>query len=176
MIRTARLILTSLQERHRREFAEMHCDPDVMADLGGPFDQGKSDAKFDRYRMALTEHGISRWAIEDSQGQFLGYTGVMFRPDAVHPLGPHLEVGWRLRRCAWGQGYATEGASVSLNEAFSTRKQGRIFSYTSSENLRSQSVMRKLGLKRARELDFAFAYNGIDEWNGRVWLAEPPEV
>lgn len=43
-----------------------------MHDLGGPIGRSASDAKLDRYRKAYAEHGLSRWAVETLDGDFLG--------------------------------------------------------------------------------------------------------
>jgi hypothetical protein len=77
MIRTRRLKLQPWHDAHRSAFAEMHADPEVMADLGGPIDRAKSDAKADHYISACVENGISRWAVDNVDGAFLGYAGVM---------------------------------------------------------------------------------------------------
>ena len=49
-------------------------------------------------------------------GIFLGYTGFM-PAHSSHPLGPHVEIGWRLVREAWGRGQA----KAALGDAFSPR-------------------------------------------------------
>ena len=167
---TARLRLRPLQERYREAFAIMQTDPEVMADLGGPFDRAASDEKFDRYRAWHQEHGHSRWAIEDSEGQFIGYAGVCPRTDEDHPLGSHREIGWRLVRAAWGNGYATEAASAALRDAMERCRMTEVFSYTSSDNVRSHAVMRKMGLERDPALDFTHCYTDVP-WSGLVWVA-----
>ena len=151
----------------------MQSDPDVMADLGGPFDRMASREKFDRYRDAWNAFGISRWAVVDRFGRFLGYAGVMTRSDAGHPLGSHYEIGWRFRRDAWGRGLATESARQALDHAWSILGVPEIFSYTAADNLRSQNVMRRLGLKRDATRDFIARYPRGD-WAGLVWVAERP--
>ena len=175
MIKTKRLTLRCWNVNDNEPFARLHADPDVMADLGGPFDRSASDAKLDRYRAANREHGMSRWAVEDADGAFIGYAGVMPRLSLDHPLGPHHEIGWRFLREVWGRGYATESATAALRHAFERCGLHEVLSYTSPENLRSQAVMSRLKLKRDVSLDFVTDYGG-GPWHGRVWVAHASDV
>ncbi len=157
-------------EADRSAFRAMSADPLVMADLGGPAGQEASDAKFDRYRLGWTTDGISRWAVGDRAGAFLGYAGVVKRSDPDHPLGIHYEIGWRFRRAAWGKGYATQSARRALEHAWQVVDVDEIVSYTAPDNLRSQAVMRRLELERDEGRDFTFAYS-TRAWHGLVWVA-----
>jgi RimJ/RimL family protein N-acetyltransferase len=171
IIQTSRLRLRPWCEDHRSAFAEMHADREVMADQGGPIDRAESDAKFDRYVAAYLEHGTSRWAVEDAEGSFLGYAGVMPRPASNHPLGPHYEIGWRFVRSAWGRGFATESAGAALLYAFQHLSLDEILSYTSADNQRSQAVMARINLERAPLRDFVAEYGSAGPWRGLVWVA-----
>jgi len=171
MIQTQRLRLRPWHDEHRAAFAQMHADPEVMADQGGPVDQIKSDEKFDRYRAAYLEHGVSRWAVENADGTFLGYAGVMPRLLPDHPLGPHFEIGWRFIRRAWGHGYATESAKAALEDAPRRAELKEILSYTSADNFRSQAVMARLKFQRKPARDFVAEYKGVGLWHGLVWVA-----
>lgn len=166
---TSRLRLRSWRDEHRDAFAKMHADPEVMADLGGPIERVDSDAKFDRYVESHRMHQTSRWAVEARDGAFLGYAGVMARPDANHPLGSHHEVGWRFNRAAWGLGYATESARAALEHAVRMTKLANIVSYTGKANHRSQSVMRRLGLHRQPGLDFTVSLEAGRSFHALVW-------
>ncbi|WP_420409185.1 GNAT family N-acetyltransferase [Hoeflea sp.] len=171
-IRTARLRLRTWDDRHRDAFAAMHMDPEVMADLGGPISREQSDAKLDRYIETYRKHGTSRWAVEDFDGRFLGYAGVMARPDAGHPFGFHHEIGWRFNRSAWRHGYATESASAALEHAVRVSGLDTIYAYAIAANTRSHAVMNRLGLIRRDDLDFS-----LPDSNGRispamVWLVD----
>jgi RimJ/RimL family protein N-acetyltransferase len=146
----------------------MNAHPEVMLDLGGPLSRAASDAKLDRYAAAFRRHGFCRWVIEGRTGAFLGYAGVMpSSPD--HPLGPHFDIGWRLRRNAWGNGYATEAALAALDDAFGRVGLREVVAYTAPDNLRSQAVMTRLRLQRVPSRDFT-----TDRaWRGLVWVAYP---
>ena len=70
------------------------------------------------------------------------------------PVGETVEVGWRLARPAWGNGYAVEGALASLEFGFEHAGLAQIVSFTSVVNERSRRVMEKIGLRRDEAADF----------------------
>jgi len=150
-------------------FAAMHADPEVMHDYGGLISRRESDAKLERYAATYRRHGFSRWAIEGQEGEFLGYAGIMpARPG--HPLGSHFDIGWRLVRRVWGQGYATEAARAALDDAFARVGLSEVIAYTAVDNLRSQAVMDRLHMRRDPSRDFTADYGAIKEWRGLVWV------
>ena len=63
-----------------------------------------------------------------------------------------VEVGWRLRREAWGAGYATEGARAALRDGFGTLGLEEIVSFVHPENARSLAVTGRLGMRVEREV------------------------
>src|SRR5687767_8185815 len=99
-IETARLRLRTWEERDRAPLAAMQADPEVMHDYGAPLDRAASDLRFDRYAAAFARDGFTRWVVESRAGDFLGYTGPMSSSarESSHPLGAHVEIGWRLVR------------------------------------------------------------------------------
>jgi RimJ/RimL family protein N-acetyltransferase len=172
-IETRRLRLRCWRRADQETFAELNADPEVMLDLGGPFSRAESDAKLDRYTAAFRRHGFCRWAIDSRSGDFLGYAGVMpSSPD--HPLGNHFEIGWRLMRNAWGNGYATEAARAALDDAFVRVGLKEVLAYTAPDNLRSQAVMDRIRLRRDQSRDFTLDYRG-GAWTGLVWVARAHE-
>jgi len=169
ILRTSRLVLRPWRESDRASFTLLNADPEVTWDMGGPLDEAQSDAKFDRYVATFAQHGFARLAIEDQQGHFVGYAGIMpSRPD--HVLGRHVEIGWRLARLSWGHGYATEAAQAVLRDAFTRVGATEVLAYTAPDNARSQAVMNRLGLRREPKHDFSTEYNG-KMWRGLVWAA-----
>jgi RimJ/RimL family protein N-acetyltransferase len=57
-----------------------------------------------------------------------------------------VDVGWRLTRSAWGHGYATEAALACLAFGFETLGLPEVVASTKINNLRSQEVMRRIGM------------------------------
>ena len=112
--------------------------------------------------------------METPAGEFLGYAGVT-PGSGQHPLGPHVEIGWRFVREAWGHGYATEAARAALADAFGRAGLAEILSYTAPDNLRSQAVMGRLGLARDPSRDFTAQYDTAPAWRGLVWVARPSD-
>lgn len=171
-IETPRLRLRPLREADREAFVAMLADPEVMRDLGGPYDRAAADAKLDRYFATLARTGLARLAITGRRGEFLGYAGIM-PLDPGHPSGAAHDVGWRLTRTAWGQGYATEAARAVLHDAFSRHRLPEVVAFTAPDNLRSQAVMARLGMRRDPARDFVAAWFGAPDWRGWVWVAHP---
>jgi RimJ/RimL family protein N-acetyltransferase len=174
ILETPRLVLRSWRETDRAAFGLLNADPVATWDLGGPLDREQADAKFDRYVATFERHGFGRWAIEDARGSLLGYAGIMPSP-AGHPLGPHVEIGWRLARAVWGQGYATEAAQAALDDGFTRAGFTEVLTYTASDNARSQAVMQRLNLRRDPSRDFTWPYDG-KIWHGLVWSAAASDV
>jgi RimJ/RimL family protein N-acetyltransferase len=94
------------------------------------------------------------------------------RQSSDHPIGPHLEIGRRSVRSAWGPGYLTKSAKAALADAFKHDGIRKILSYTDVQNLRSQAVMAPLGLPCDPTLDFVADY-GKGPRHGLVWVARP---
>lgn len=153
-------------------FARLNSDPEVMADLGGPLPRAKSDAKLARYMTATEQNGFGRMAVTSKDKDFLGYAGIMRRH--IPALGNHVEIGWRLKRSAWGNGYAPEAAHAALADAFTRCGLQEVLAYTGPSNRASQSVMRKLTLLRRKDLDFSMELDGLAApWHGLVWSISP---
>lgn len=172
-IQTERLVLRSWQPSDLAPFADMHADADVMSDLGGPISAEASRTKFEQYSSSYQTFGYSRWCVLDRQNRFIGYVGIVHR-GTDQPLGEHDEIGWRLRKEFWGQGFATEAAEATLIDAFQRLKLRDILSYTSHDNLRSQSVMKRLSLVRAADLDTSWRNEDGSEEPIMVWRVPNP--
>src|SRR5215207_23609 len=152
--RTDRLLLRRWTDADLEPFAAMNADPEVMEHFPAPLRRAESDALARRADAFLAEHGWGLWAVEVTEaGRFAGFTGLSHVgfPAAFNPA---VEVGWRLARWAWGRGYATEAATEALRVAFDELRLDEVVSFTAVTNVRSQAVMRRLGMTRDPADDF----------------------
>ncbi|MDX2561138.1 GNAT family N-acetyltransferase [Streptomyces sp. TX20-6-3] len=152
-LRTERLVLRSWRESDREPWAAMNADTEVREHLGEPLTREESDAVLSAMRADFQERGFGWWALEAREtGEFIGRAGL----DVVGPDMPFagVDVGWRLTRSAWGHGYATEAALACLAFGFETLALPEVIATTTVGNLRSQAVMRRIGMTRDPADDF----------------------
>jgi RimJ/RimL family protein N-acetyltransferase len=153
-VETERLRLRAWSDADREPFAELNADPEVMRYMRRRLDRAGSDALIDRILEGWAATGFGLWAVErNSDARFIGFVGLSV-PSFDAPFMPAVEVGWRLRRDAWGFGYATEGGRASLRYGFDDVGLEEIVSLTSVINERSRLVMERLGMTRDADDDF----------------------
>ncbi|MER5752793.1 GNAT family N-acetyltransferase [Streptomyces sp. NPDC002088] len=152
-LRTDRLILRPWRESDLAPWAAMNADPEVREYFPGLLTREQSDSSVARFQAGLDERGWGWWAVEVvATGEFIGFTG-LDPVDADMPF-TGVEAGWRLARPAWGHGYATEAARAALAFGFDDLGLAEILAVTAVGNLRSQAVMRRLGMTRDPADDF----------------------
>jgi RimJ/RimL family protein N-acetyltransferase len=87
--------------------------------------------------------GLGSWrAARRDTGAYIGWFTLKYIPDTVE-----VEVGYRLLREAWGQGFATEGARELVRYGFGDLGLYRIIGVTHRDNVASQRVLQKAGLQ-----------------------------
>ncbi len=131
----------------------MNSDLDVMRYFPAPLSRAESDRMVDRIERQFDERGYGLWAIEiAATGEFIGFAGLNPMPDGVPGEG-HSEVGWRLARGAWRQGYATEAGAAAIRVGIDEIGMGEIWSITAVVNKPSEAVMQRLGMQRSGEFE-----------------------
>lgn len=154
MIDTDRLVLRPWRDSDREPFAAMSRDPVVMATLGPLMTRAEADANVDSLVAHQVRHGHCFWAIERrADAAFLGFCGLKVESQ-IPILENELEIGWRLRSDAWGQGYAREAAQAALAWGFANCPHPRIVAITTPGNTRSWGLMERLGMTRLADGDF----------------------
>lgn len=158
-LRTERLLLRGWQDADLAPFAELNADPLAMEHFPSTLSTEQSAAMVEVLGTRWREDGLSWWAVEVlATGAFVGAVGLLrVDIDALFndPEHPSTEIGWRLRREAWGQGYATEAARAVVDHAFRDPTLDELVSFTVVANTRSRRVMEKLGMTHDADGDFA---------------------
>jgi RimJ/RimL family protein N-acetyltransferase len=123
----------------------LNCDPEVVQYTGDTSFISISAAEnflADR-REENKKIGYGRWKILLRQtGECIGWCGLKFHADQNV-----TDVGYRLFRRHWGNGYATEAAKASIEYGFSILKLNRIVAHARKENIGSLRVLEKCGMK-----------------------------
>jgi RimJ/RimL family protein N-acetyltransferase len=178
LLTTARLRLEPVAPSHFDGLQEMNSDPEVMRYISGRAETPQETrAMIARVQERWAEFGYSWWSFIDREsGQLVGAGCVqnLRRTDTPYPdPACPLELGWRLRRSRWGQGYASEAAVVMAEFAFGPLEAPELYAVCDPANRASSAVMRRLGMDDL----------GIDTWYGQAlatfrttaerWAARP---
>jgi RimJ/RimL family protein N-acetyltransferase len=152
LLETDRLLLRPFTEADVELLVELDSDPEVMRYLGNGRPTPRRVVERETLLRVLRYHdrlgGPAFWAaIERNTGDFVGW----FELQPAGPARPdEAELGYRLRRPAWGQGYASEGARALVDRGFAEFGLQRIVATTMAVNTASRRVMEKAGLRYVR--------------------------
>lgn len=148
-IRTARLCLRRLTTAHLSDLVELDADPEVMRYISN----GEPNSR-ERYEEVLLPRMLA-W--DDEPYGFLAaydaateaFVGWFHLRPTVAPGETMLELGYRLRRSAWGMGLATEGSRALVRYAFDELDQAAVDACADPRNAASIHVMEKCGMRFA---------------------------
>lgn len=164
LFETDRLVLRKFVASDGDHLVELDADPEVMHFItnGQPTTRAEIETEvlpeFLRWHRSSTYLGF--WAaVERTNGSFLGWFHL--RPGDGHP-DTEPELGYRLRRSAWGQGLATEGCRALIDHAFAQPQVERILAETMVVHTASRRVIEKCGLRPVRyfRADWPYAIPG----------------
>ncbi|HEY8547732.1 MAG TPA: GNAT family N-acetyltransferase [Acidimicrobiales bacterium] len=168
---TERMTLRPIRPDDVDEMLHLDADPEVMRYISGrPSTRDEVVAMIDR---SLGE----RWvAHERATGKILGWFGL----DSDEDQPGERELGYRLHRWAWGQGYATEGSRALIDLAFKELGVRRVWAQTMAVNTRSRRVMERCGLTYVRtfHLDWDEPLRGAEhgEVEYEILHPDPPQA
>jgi RimJ/RimL family protein N-acetyltransferase len=148
------LLLRTWTESDVEALAALSADPETMRYFHDLPTRDQIADMVAKHQQALVEGRPGQFAVETRHDRrFIGFVGLAV-PRFEASFQPCVEIGWRLRKDAWGQGYATEGAEAVLRHGFETLGLAEIVSFTAVLNEPSQAVMRRLGMRHDPAGDF----------------------
>jgi RimJ/RimL family protein N-acetyltransferase len=167
---TERLILRRFGPDDVDLLVELDGDPEVMRYITGGISTSSEEVENEVLPAFLAfyerHEGYGFWAaIEKDSGEFIGWFHL--RPV---PGGPtdEPELGYRLRRSAWGRGLATEGSRALIDVAFDRLGARRVFAHTMTVHVASRRVMERAGMTFVREFHEEWPYRIEGEELGDV--------
>lgn len=145
-LETERLSLVPLAMKHIDNLADLDSDPEVMHFItdGVPRDRKHQEEAVPRVIKYMEENpGLGLWvAFLRDTDEFMGWYILKHLPD-----DGEVEVGFRLKKKFWGNGYSTEAGKKLIQHGFETVGLKRIAAIVRPDNLASQAVIKKIGLK-----------------------------
>jgi RimJ/RimL family protein N-acetyltransferase len=164
ILETPRLALRQLTEDDVDNLFDLNSDPEVMRYITGgrPTPREEIRDQIIPFYLAVYDRldRLGLWAAESAAtGEFLGWFHFRAGPDTDIT---NVELGYRLRRSAWNQGYATEGSRALISMGFTDLSVERVWAHTMTVNAGSRHVLEKCGLSVVRTIP----YEGTDVIEG----------
>lgn len=147
ILKTKRLGLRNWLPDDQDPFIELCQNPEVMEFFPSTLSKKETIGLIDRLQLHFEKHGYTYFAIDILEtGAFIGFCGLLIQAWQSE-FTPCVDMGWRLKKSAWGKGYATEAAKACLEAAEHTFKLQEVFAFAPDLNIPSQKVMKKIGLE-----------------------------
>lgn len=177
-IETNRLILRAVQEDDLQGIFELDSDPEVHRYLGKKpiksFRESKSAIRY--IRKQYEADGIGRWAVIDKRtNEFMGWAGLKYEREVRKEMH-YYDLGYRLKQKFWGKGIATEAALASLNYGFRTMGLEAIYAGAHVENIASNKVLQKVGLKFIEIFEYDNDPHNWYQITKKEWEAKKPSA
>ncbi|WP_052172432.1 GNAT family N-acetyltransferase [Psychroserpens jangbogonensis] len=151
IFKSERLGFRNWNNNDLEEFAKINADSDVMEYFPKPLSKSETSDFIDRLKKHYDKNGYNYFATEVLEtGELIGFIGLAFQEYETE-FTPATDIGWRLKQSSWGNGYATEGAKKCLEYAFKELGLEKIISVFTEKNTKSESIMKKIGMKKIGE-------------------------
>jgi RimJ/RimL family protein N-acetyltransferase len=155
-IETERLLLREWTDEDRAPFVRMNGDPMVMEYLPRSLDEKASNKLVDRFQEHFEKYGYGLYAIERKEdAEFVGFCGLK-NVEFDAPFTPAIEIAWRLDYEYWGKGYGSETGKAVFAHGHKKLKIKEIVSFTVHDNVRTISLIEKVGMKKVEGGDFDY--------------------
>jgi RimJ/RimL family protein N-acetyltransferase len=169
-LETDRLVLRAFTEADTEHLLALDNDPEVMRFINGGRSTSCEVIQAQTLPRLLHDYPCfgtrGYWAAQEKGTEaFLGW--FEFRPLEEHSPA-EVELGYRLKKVAWGSGYATEGSQALIRKGFTDLGVERVTANTMAVNAGSRRVMEKAGL--------TFLRNFTGDWPEAIEGSEHGEV
>jgi RimJ/RimL family protein N-acetyltransferase len=184
VLQTERLIMRTWRDADIDPYTAMCSDPVVMEFFPKLQTRDESAAQIERLNSKIASDGFGFWALEHAgelpPSGLIGFCGISRVWFDAH-FTPAVEIGWRLRRDAWGHGFATEAARAAMAFGWDLGLE-EIVAFLVPNNRRSAAVAERIGMRRDVDGDFdhpgvapgAISVGGHDNQRHALYRAKRP--
>ncbi|MEG4853987.1 GNAT family N-acetyltransferase [Microcoleus sp. B5-D4] len=142
-IETARLYLRQFRPEDLDDLYRIYSDPETMKYLTGVRTREATEIAIHTMLKRWEQNNFGMWAlVHKIDCKMIGRCGLAFLDQT-----PEVELGYALDKVYWNQGLATEASLASLNYGFKILDLERIVAIARPENIASQRVIQKVGMK-----------------------------
>ncbi|MBY5460064.1 N-acetyltransferase [Rhizobium leguminosarum] len=143
ILKTPRLSLVMWDEGDAALVQQLHSTMATTRYLSGnaPWSLEKAEQRLRGWFEEQARDGTTKYKLLAEDGSFVGRAGIsQFRSE-------QFELGYSLREEAWGKGLATEAAGALADWFFERQFAQGFIAFTHPENIASQRVLRKIGMR-----------------------------
>lgn len=153
IFKSQRLGFRGWVESDLAKMTEINLDQKVMEFFPRTQTEKETHDFIKKMNLQFNKNGYCYFAVELLiDHSFIGFIGLSEQTYEAD-FTPCIDIGWRLDKNHWGNGYATEGAKRCLKYGFRDLKLNMIYSIAPKINLKSELVMEKIGMKKVKEFD-----------------------
>jgi RimJ/RimL family protein N-acetyltransferase len=154
-----RVVLRKARDADREGLIELKTDPDVCAYVGGPLPRAAAEQRLDAIGPPNATAAPGVFVIADkATDDFIGTLELKRRaldqPGHVTEEGEELELGYLLRRGAWGAGLAFEAVTAVLRAAADELPDQPVLILTQTANERSLRLAARLGFRPVKTFEW----------------------
>ena len=153
ILKSERLGFRAWQNEDLEEFAQLNADSEVMEHFPKPLSKAETAEFIQRLQKHYVTHGYNYFAVEILEtGELIGFIGLAYQSYETE-FNPATDMGWRLKKSAWGKGYATE-AAIAIKDALASQTDiEHVSALAVEDNIGSICVMKKIGMQFVRKYE-----------------------
>jgi len=152
ILKTQRLVLKKITNEYKSDLYKLLADPDVHEFFPNALNHKEAEEFYDKIQYHYKTEGHSFWAVvRKTDDIFIGICGLLSQTiDNIK----EIEVGYRLLKEYWNNGYGTEAALGCVEYAKEHLQRSSIISLIVPDNKPSIRVAQKNGLLFEKETMF----------------------
>ena len=166
ILETDRLYLRELATSDYTDLCEIFQDKETMYTYEHAFSDNEVTEMLNKQFWRYKNEGYGLWGVLlRENNDFLGVCGITIQNINDKE---YLEIGYMFKRKHWQNGYATEAATGCKHYAFDILKAKCVYSIMRDNNIPSQNVAKRLGMRKIDEV--VKHYYGLDMVHFVFWV------